>query len=59
MENKMNDLNVELLDKATAVVNLGDIGGYVQVEQITSKHVLITVFNRSGDVLSEQEHFLG
>lgn len=55
----MNELNVELLDKATAVVNVGDDGGYIQVEQVTNRHVLITVFNRDGDVLSEQEHFLG
>lgn len=55
----MSTLDIELLDKSTALVNVGDDGGYVQVEQVSNSHILVTVFNRDGDVLSEQEHFLG
>lgn len=54
----MNELNVELLDKATAVVSIGEIGGYVQVEQITDEIVLVTVFDSDGDVISESEYSL-
>jgi hypothetical protein len=53
----MTALNIELFDKETAIVNVGDDGGYVMVELmdkggIDHKNIEITVFNDNGDVIS-------
>jgi hypothetical protein len=37
------------------IVNVGDDGGYVMVENIGQRLIQITVFNDEGDVVLEEE----
>lgn len=51
----MSILNVDKLANGTAVVDVGDDGGYVMVEHVKAGWIAVTVFNDEGDVLLERE----
>ena len=52
-ENEMSILNTDTLDNGAVVVNVGEDGGYVMVEDINKGWIQVTIFNDAGDVLFE------
>ena len=52
-ENEMSILNTDTLDNGAVVVNVGEDGGYVMVEDIKDGWIQVTVFDDAGDVLFE------
>jgi hypothetical protein len=50
----MSILNTDTLDNGAVVVNVGEDGGYVMVEDIKDGWIQVTVFNDEGDVMLER-----
>jgi hypothetical protein len=50
----MSVLNTDTLDNGAVVVNVGEDGGYVMVEDIKDGWIQVTVFNDEGDVMLER-----
>jgi hypothetical protein len=50
----MSVLNTDTLDNGAVVVNVGEDGGYVMVEDIKEGWIQVTVFNDAGDVMFER-----
>jgi hypothetical protein len=50
----MSILNTDTLDNGAVVVNVGEDGGYVMVEDIKNGWIQVTVFDDAGDVMFER-----